>query len=148
MNNKKIYNRILAVLCVIMAFGFSLSLLFGVRSFAFASTNDFEIVFDDYDGADLTVDRYQKINLPTATFKQRGLVIGQAELYVYDSQDNVVPSYRKGAYLFTEVGEYTAVYYPIGYTDRGVDGVHQCYYRLDDPDRAELLQDFCRLAPR
>lgn len=121
MNKLKNYNKLMKVLCLIMTLGFALSLLFGISSTVFA-TNDYQIVYDDYNGADLIVNRYEKVNLPTATFKERGVTIGKAELYVYDSEQNLVPSYRKGAYLFTEVGEYTAIYRPIGYADRGVDG--------------------------
>ena len=80
------------------------------------------IVFDDYNGADLTVNQYEQVNLPVATFYERGVEIGNAEVYVYDQDDNLVDPYRKGSYLFMEAGEYQVVYRPIGYADKGVDG--------------------------
>ncbi len=119
--SKKKYSVLLLILSVFVAIGFSFSLLFGVQG-AYANTDDFSIVFDEYDGDDLTVSQFERVSLPTATFFERNVNVGKAEVYVYDSQENLVAPYRKGNYLFTATGEYQVVYRPIGYADKGIDG--------------------------
>lgn len=122
MVKRKIFYSVLTALCLLAMFSYALSFVSRENAIAFADTKDYSIVFDDYDGADMTVSRYERVTVPTATFSERNVKIGKAEVCVYDEEQNLVSPYRKGDYLFTETGEYSVVYRPIGYFARGVDG--------------------------